>query len=144
MNLKFYSEETKKFYDTEEELVKAEKDAKEQKELIEVSRKELAKKVEEADSRIELAYQSYEKAKEEVSTIIEDAKKKAQEILEPAKKEIKDAEFARAEAIQNFNSKYGVYTTTYTGKKAQQEYNRIVNHFNNIFKDAWKPFSWFW
>ena len=93
---------------------------------------------------IELAYENYEKVKKEASDILTAAKKKVEELLDPAKKEIKNAEHERTAAIKDFNSKFGVYSITYTGDKAQKEYNRIVNQFSDIFKDAWEPFSWFW
>ena len=131
--MKYYSEYLNKFYDSEEELVSAEKEAQE--------KKEMAKKVDMANTRIELAYQNYEVAKKQVNEIVEEAKKKIKEIIEPAKKEIKDAENERLEAIRDFNSKYGVYTETYTGDKAVEQYNRAVRHFNSIFENVWKPFS---
>lgn len=139
--MKYYSEDLKKFYDSEEELVSAEKEAQEKKELAEVSRKEMAKKVDTANTRIKLAYENYEDAKKQVNEIVEEAKKKIKETIEPAKKEIKDAENERLEAIRDFNSKYGVYTETYTGDKAVEQYNRAVRHFNSIFENVWKPFS---
>lgn len=139
--MKYYSEDLKKLYDSEEELVSAEKEAQEKKELAEVSRKEMAKKVDMANTRIELAYENYEEAKKQVNEIVEEAKKKINEIIEPAKKEIKDAENERLEAIRDFNSKYGVYTETYTGDKAVEQYNRTINHFNSIFENIWEPFS---
>ena len=139
--MKYYSEDLKKFYDSEEELVSAEKEAQEKRELAEVSRKEMAKKVDMANTRIELAYENYEDAKKQVNEIVEEAQKKIDEIIEPVKKEIKDAENERLEAIRDFNSKYGVYTETYTGDKAVEQYNRAVRHFNSIFENVWKPFS---
>ena len=142
--MKYYSEQLEKFYDSEADLIEAEKSELKKKHLAEVSRKELAKKVEAADKRIELAYENYEKVKKEASDILTAAKKEAEELLDPAKKEIKDAEHERTSAIKDFNSKFGVYSITYTGEKAQKEYNRIVNQFSDIFKDAWEPFSWFW
>lgn len=142
--MRYYSDELKKLYDSEEDLVKAESEAKQTQKLAEESKKTLAKNIECANARVEEAYEKYEQVKQQASDIIKEARDKVTNILTPAKKEIEDAEHAKAQAIQKFNSKYGVYTTTYTGDKAEKEYNRIVNHFNNIFKDAWKPFSWFW
>ena len=63
--MKYYSEQLEKFYDSEADLIEAEKSELEKKHLAEVSRKELAKKVEAADKRIELAYENYEKVKKE-------------------------------------------------------------------------------
>lgn len=139
--MKYYSENLKKFYDSEQELLDAEKKANEQKEIAELSRKEMAKKVELANSRIDLAYSNYEEAKKQVAEIVEEAKNKIKELIEPAKKEIRDAQNERLEAIREFNSKYGVYTETYSGDKAIEQYNRVINHFDSIFENVWKPFS---
>lgn len=143
--MKYYSEKLDKIYNTEEELNKAESAAEEEKALVEVTRKDLAKKVDEANSRIEEAYENYNKAKIEAKKIADEAKQKIQEILEPAKKEIKGAEYAKVEAIKEFNSKFGVYTATYSGEKAVAEYNRLVSQFSNVFDNIWRPFSsWIW
>ena len=143
--MRYYSDELKKFYDKEEDLVKAETEAKEKKELTEVTRKELAKKVEQADSSIEIAYDNYNKAKEEVPKLVDETKTKINQIMEPARKQIEEAEHAKYEAIKEFNSKYGVYTATYTGDKAEQHYNKMIKHFNSVFENMWKPFSnWLW
>ena len=72
--------------------------------------------------------------------IINEAKKQVKNILDPAKKEISDAENARMEAIKEFNEKYGVYTETFSGDKAVEQYNRVLNQFNSTFENFWKPF----
>ena len=72
--------------------------------------------------------------------IINEAKKQVKDILDPAKKEISDAENERMEAIKEFNEKYGVYTETFSGDKAVEQYNRVLNQFNSTFENFWKPF----
>lgn len=61
--MKYYSENLKKFYDSEADLLKAEDEAKKQKDIAENSRKEMARKIDEANDRIDRAYQSYDAAK---------------------------------------------------------------------------------
>lgn len=138
--MKYYSEDLKKFYDSESDLLKAEEEAKKQKDIVENSRKEMARKIDEANARIDTAYQSYEAAKKQVNDIINEAKKQVKNILDPAKKEISDAENARMEAIKEFNKKYGVYTETFSGDKAMEQYNRVLNQFNSACESVWKPF----
>lgn len=138
--MKYYSEDLKKFYDSESDLLKAEEEAKKQKDIAENSRKEMARKIDEANARIDTAYKSYEAAKKQVNDIINEAKKQVKNILDPAKKEISDAENARMEAIKEFNKKYGVYTETFSGDKAMEQYNRVLNQFNSACENFWKPF----
>lgn len=142
--MKYYSEELKKFYNTESELIEAEKESACLKERAESTKKELAKKVEAAEKRVEDAYDAYQEVRKSADKIVEEANEKIKQIIDPAKQEIKDAEYARTEAIKEFNSKYGVYTTTYSGDKALKEYERFARSFDETFRDFWKPFSWLW
>lgn len=139
--MRYYSDELKRIYDTEEDLVKAELEARKEKELSEVTRKQLAKKVEEADEKIDKAYEEYEAVKQEIQKIVDETNEKISNMINSAKKNIKDAEDERLIAIKDFNSKYGVYTETYSGDKATKQYNRIVNHFNSIFENVFNPFA---
>lgn len=138
--MKYYSESLKKFYDSESDLLKAEEEEKKQQAIAETSRKEMAKNIEEANNRIDKAYQEYEVAKKQVDDLIAETRQKVKSILDPAKKEISDAENARMEAIKEFNKKYGVYTETLSGDKAVAQYNRVLNNFNDAFESIWKPF----
>lgn len=138
--MKYYSEDLKKFYDSESDLLKAEEEASKQKAIAKISRKEMAKNIDEANTRIDKAYQSYDAAKKQVGELIAETRQKAKSILDPAKKEISDAENARMEAIKEFNKKYGVYTETLSGDKAVAQYNRVLNTFSNAFESMWKPF----
>ena len=138
--MKYYSESLKKFYDSESDLLKAEEEEKKQQAIAETSRKEMAKNIEEANTRIDKAYQEYEVAKKKVEDLIAETRQKVKSILDPAKKEISDAENARMEAIKEFNEKYGVYTETFSGDKAVEQYNRVLNQFNSTFENFWKPF----
>ena len=138
--MKYYSESLKKFYDSESDLLKAEEEEKKQQAIAETSRKEMAKNIEEANTRIDKAYQEYEVAKKKVDDLIAETRQKVKSILDPAKKEISDAENARMEAIKEFNKKYGVYTETFSGDKAVEQYNRVLNQINSTFENFWKPF----
>lgn len=138
--MKYYSESLKKFYDSESDLLKAEEEEKKQQAIAETSRKEMAKNIEEANTRIDKAYEEYEVAKKKVDDLIAETRQKVKSILDPAKKEISDAENARMEAIKEFNKKYGVYTETLSGDKAVEQYNRVLNQFNSTFENFWKPF----
>lgn len=138
--MKYYSESLKKFYDSESDLLKAEEEEKKQQAIAETSRKEMAKNIEEANTRIDKAYQEYEVAKKKVDDLIAETRQKVKSILDPAKKEISDAENARMEAIKEFNEKYGVYTETFSGDKAVEQYNRVLNQINSTFENFWKPF----
>ena len=138
--MKYYSESLKKFYDSESDLLKAEEEEKKQQAIAETSRKEMAKNIEEANTRIDKAYQEYEVAKKKVDDLIAETRQKVKSILDPAKKEISDAENDRMEAIKEFNEKYGVYTETFSGDKAVEQYNRVLNQINSTFENFCKPF----
>ena len=59
--------------------------------------------------------------------------KQITEKLSPAKKLVKEAEKRKYDALVAFNNKYGVYTTTYTGKKAYDEFKRTCAWMDEIF-----------
>lgn len=142
--MKYYSEILKKMYDSEKDLLEAEKKSADLKEKVEATKKALAKKVQDADARLDVARDAYKEAEEEAAKILEEAISKIKDIIEPAKEEIKDAKYARAEAIREFNSKYGAYTTTYNGEKALKEYESFVDQINNTFESMWTPIKWIW
>lgn len=132
--MRYYSDELKKFFDTEEALLSAEEVFKEKKEKAKETKAQLAKAIEEADKKVDNAYALLEAANKEVEKLKEEYNKKIVDILTPARKEVKECNAARAKAIQNFTSKYGVYTTTYTGDKATKEFNKLAESFDKFFK----------
>ena len=144
--MKYYSDLLKTFYDTESEcqekekeyLKKIEQEEKEEKEkqkLISSEKKELVNAIDAANAALDAEYQKYEEAKMKAQELVRNAKEEAAKILEPAKQSLTDAQKAKYEAISNFNRKYGVYTTSYTGSKALSEYKRGVDWINSFFED---------
>ena len=44
----------------------------------------------------------------------------------------------RANQIAKFNEEFGPYMVTYTGNKAEEEYNRMIHQIREMFD--WNPF----
>ena len=131
--MKYFSEITKKYYDSEKEALSAEEVAIKEKEEAEAKRaaeekalttrkKELADKVDIAESALDEAYNHYREVQRECSL-------KLQEAGEVVKK----AEAEKVNAIKEFNKQFGVYRTCYTGEKAQKEFDRLFDSFWNSF-----------
>ena len=142
--MKYYSEVLHKTFDTEKELLAAEKEElkkqeEEKAELTKISndKKAMAKKVEEADEKLQEAYANYDLAKEEISKIIEETNNKINEISEPALKAIRDAQKNKYDAITDFSQKYGKYSVVYTGEKAYQEMQRTKRYIDSLLKNFW-------
>lgn len=142
--MKYYSEELKKFFDSEKDLVSAEKEFKDKQLVAETTKKEMARSVQECEDRVDKAYEAYHKALEEASKIREEAETHVKEVLDPAIQEIDKANAERARAIKNFNQKYGVYTATYTGEKAMKEYERVSKQFCDLLKIHFNPHTFLW
>lgn len=135
--MRYYSDITNKFYDKEEELNKAEETVLSEKKKISSDKKILSKKIEETENALALAYEDYDKAKAEVKKILEESNIKCQKILQEANSKITKAKLTNTKAVQEFTDKYGTYTITYTGKKAQEEWQRHLKYFDKIFRDFW-------
>lgn len=138
--MKYFSEKLNKTYDTVEALELAEKEYEEKQNALakatnEVSneKRKLATAVEAAEKNLADAYAHYDTTIEECKKIQEEANKKITEKLSPAKKLVKEAEKRKYDALVAFNNKYGVYTTTYTGKKAYDEFKRTCAWMDEIF-----------
>lgn len=138
--MKYYSELTKKAYDTEEDCINAEKmfaeeEARKKEEASNLSKekKELAKVIENADTELDEAYHAYNEARDKAAKIISDAEKDASKMIEEALATVKAAQRKRYEAISDFNKRFGVYTTHYDGDKALKELRRSTEWMNNIF-----------
>lgn len=141
-----------KVYDTvaacEEADRKFEKE-QEQKALVETEKKnalskrkkELADNVQVAEDKVSLALEEYEKVREEARKKVATAQEEAKQMLKEAEEKYSEASNERYKAIQNFNEEFGVYTTTYTGKKALEEYNRVSRSMNRFFNNIDKYFS---
>ena len=65
--------------------------------------------------------------------MVEEAQTKAKEHVKEAAENYRKASNERYKALSEFNKEFGTYTTTYTGQKALEEYNRAVRHFDDFF-----------
>ena len=154
--MKYYSEITKKTYDTEDECQKEELKFKEEKDKVqkeldkalkereekdkvkETSKKELAKKIEEAEQEVTEANNLYDTAKEKAKAIMDEARKKANVILDTAREKVKEAQEKKYNAVAEFNKQFGPYTTTLTSAQAAQIYNNTLRKIN----DFWDNLFW--
>ena len=143
--MKYYSEITKKNYNSEKECLEAEKqhalksneESKKQTELS-IRKKQLAKAIEEADEKVTQANKEYNVAKAEAKKVAQEADKKIDEIFTDAENKIKEAEQEKFKLIQKWNEEFGTYNKTYTGQKALEEYERVTSRFfNDFFKHFW-------
>lgn len=146
--MKFYSEVTRQLYDTQEQLVEAERvfngqninkrmaksDKTSKNEETKIpTKKQLAAEVEAAEVKVNEAKANMELAKQRAQEVSKKYLEELDAIMEPAKQQLKDAQKARYDAIQRFNDMYGAYTTTYTGAKAADEFARAVADISNFF-----------
>lgn len=134
--MRYYSDELKKFFDTEEQCLAEEEKARVAKEEKKITKAKLAKAVEDTERDLEDAYNELEKAKQEVEKLQKEYDKKVDSIMNPVSARIKECSKNRAEAIKKFNDNFGVYTTTYTGNRALNEFAKI----NNILDNFWNRF----
>ncbi len=141
--MKYYSEKTKQIYDSPELLAEAERKFSEQsaKRMAKVvkeepkipTKKELAAAVEDAEVKVNEARANLELAKQKAQELSKKYLEDIDAIMEPAKQQVRDAQKVRYEAIQKFNDSYGVYTTTYTGAKAADEFARAISEITSFF-----------
>ena len=136
--MRFYSDELKEFFDTQEQCLAAEETARVEAEEKKVTKAKLAKAIDDADKALDEAYEGLKLAKEQVEELQKEYDSKVDEIMNPAHDRIKECTKARADAIKEFNDKFGVYTTTYTGNKVLQEFVKMDDAFNKL----WKKFYW--
>lgn len=135
--MKFYSEELKEFFDTEEQCLAEEEEARQKAEEKKVTKAKLAKAVEDADKALDDAYEGLEEAKKKVTELQKEYGAKVDEIMNPTRDLIRECTKNRAEAIRAFNEKFGVYTTTYTGNKALNEMLKMEKLMDNMFRKFW-------
>ena len=146
--MKFYSEKLNDIFDTPEALEEAEaaleskkveeNDSTSEEKQETLTKKQLAHNVEEAESKLKLAYTEYDIAKKQVEDLSKKYLKAVDDILNPAKEAVKLAEQERYNAIKKFNEAYGGYSVTYTGDRAAQEMLRALN---SLFK-KYPEHSW--
>lgn len=146
--MKFYSEVTRQLYDSQEQLVEAERAFNSQnvnkrmaksdkllknEEMKIPSKKQLAAEVEAAETKVSEAKANMELAKQKAQEVSKRYLEEIDAIMEPAKQQLKDAQKARYDAIQRFNETYGAYTTTYTGARAADEFAHAVADMATFF-----------
>lgn len=156
--MKYMSEITKEFYNSEKECLEAEKlfieKQKREEELKKQKANELSAQKKEASDRIEKslerlsdAYDKYElaeknakeiynKAYEKAKEILSEAINNGRDILEGANDIIKLAKKENNEAVADFNKKFGQYKVNYTGEKADKyfrTYEKAFSGFNSLF-----------
>ena len=159
--MKYYSELTRKTYDTEKDCLRAERDFKRNQEQgtqkqevvkedktnkspVSKEKKECADKITEAEKLLDEANKEYSVAQDKAAEILEKSNKEVKQILDEAKEKVRNAERVRRDALLEFNTKFGPYTTHYTGEKAIEEFNKAINRFNepiyDLFRYFWKLF----
>ncbi len=134
--MRYYSDELKRCFDTEEQCLAEEEKARQAAEEKKVTKAKLAKAVEDADKALDKSYECLELAKQQVAELQKEYDEQVDAIMNPVLELIKECAKNRADAIKEFNDKFGVYTTTYTGNKALNEMlkmNKAINQF-------WKRF----
>lgn len=138
-------------FDTEEACLEAEaKYQKEQEEKkaqlatkessISKQKKELSKAIEDADAKLTEAYDHLTSVKREADEAILKARREAHERIKEAEDLVTEAYQQKYQAISQFNEKFGDFTMRYTGRRANEEFKRIMEQFDNYFK---KPVD-FW
>ena len=130
--MRYYSDELKQFFNTEESLLAAEETARQKQESAKATKAKYAKAVKDAEAEIELSKKAYEEAEQQVAELQKAYDEKVKVIMDPVRKRYIEANRARATAIKEFNDKYGTYTTTYTGNDALEEFNNFVSNFEKL------------
>ena len=134
--MRYYSDELKKFFETEKECKDAEAKAKELAEKNKSTKATMAKAVEEADLRLDLAYKELEQAKKHVKELQKMYDAEVDNVMNPVMENINKCLDDRQKAIQAFNQKFGAYTTTDSGNTAIDEFLKT----SNILDSLWKSF----
>ena len=131
--MKYYSDKTKKFYETADECMTEEKVFDSCKKQNSVLKKKLADDVAQAESKLNEAYDNYSAARDEASSIVREAEKKAKLIVDAARDNVVKAQKEKETALRNFNDKFGTYTVTYTGEDAMREFRRATDILDTLF-----------
>lgn len=132
--MKYYSEILKKNFDTVEACNAAEKECQELQTKQTNEKKTLAKAVQDAEAKVDTAYKNIDAVTEKAKELSDKYLKELNEMLDPAKAALKEAQAERVNAIREFNNKFGVYTTHYTGDKAVDEFTRTTRMLNEFCK----------
>ena len=142
--MRVYSDLLKKPFDTEEEANEAEEAYKAEQELKakeaeekEVTKKAMAKEVENAEHELDAAYDEFEATKEKIRVMLEEQNKVMEDMLSEAREKVKKAERKKFEAIAAYNKKYGVYTVFYDSNKTsdavKKRLAKLDQYWNDLF-----------
>ena len=141
-----------KTYESVEECLKADQafkeeqekkalEASEKKTALSKKKKEMADAIQAAEESVSTALTEYDAAKGRAREIVANAEKEANAVLKEARDKYVEATGARWRAIKSFNDEFGTYTTTYTGRRALEEWNRALKATDEIidsfFKRIW-------
>ena len=97
-------------------------------------KKELSNKIDTATKKYEEAVSNYQALKKQAEEIIREANKKAYSILLDGAKEVEKYSNERMNLIKEFNNKFErPFTKFYTGRDAEEQYNKILKQFADIF-----------
>ena len=142
--MKFYSEVLDKLFDSEEEVTTAETEyneslvrQEEAKKKVSKEKKALADEIEKADAELDKAYKYYEDAKQEVLLRKKNVDEECQSIMKEAKEYLKDAQANKLRLVEQFAEKFGSYSVSYTGDRAQKEMNRHLSWFDDLINHFW-------
>lgn len=142
--MKFYSEVLDKLFDSEAEVEEAENahaeklvKQEENKKQISKEKKALSEEIDKADAELDKAYKYYEDSKQEVLLRKKNVDKECQDIMKEAKEYLKDAQTKKLELLEQFTNKFGSYSVSYTGDRAQKEMNRHLSWFDDLVNHFW-------
>ena len=122
--MKYFSEVTRKMYDSPEALEQAEQKVLEDTKNAKAAKARCAKAIEDAEERLTVATQMYDEAVKDFNLKCTQLRK---ELLDPAQKEINDATQAKYEALKEFSERYGVYTKCYS----DEDIGSILHHLKH-------------
>ena len=153
--MKYFSETLNKTFNSEQECLDAEKKYEEErkkndlvlaekKAAVSKRKKELSDAIAEADKKVDNAYKGLEAAKKEAAAIIKETREKANNLINEAAKKVESETSERANQIGKFNEEFGPYMVTYTGNRAEEEYNRMIHQIREMFDFNPFSFSFHW
>lgn len=141
--MKYYSEKLDKMFVSEDALNAAEKATDElnkkkltEKEELSKSKRDAAKRVEQASKDAQEARCAYKQveiaARQKYTDAVNTARNELRKTLVSAYKTVTDASNTEFQALKEFNEKYGPYTTTYTTHDLTNMFD-MVTWFSNLF-----------
>lgn len=131
MKKMFYSEVLDKYFDNEEECLRAELVKKQEDYKVQEAKKsDLRKKLSDA---IEAAEEAVDVAAQELANVAEKAEEAYNKAVQPYREKLQEAQRARLDAIESFNKQFGMYHKVLTGEAAEKELLRMAKDYVNMF-----------